>query len=148
MKLTLKQKLIASAAVGVVLMAALLTTLAAKQLKQQTLNGLTARTHSLVDTAAAGVTDWISIRADITNAMRGYVSDPSIIVSHLQQARLSAGFDDIYYGTADGKMYRSHPERNRADYDPRQRPWYQQAASAANRSLPMLTGMPLPMQCW
>lgn len=133
MKLTLKQKLIASAAVGVVLMAALLTTLAAQQLNKQTLNGLTARTHSLVDTAAAGVTDWIAIRAEITNAMRGYTSDTATIVPHLQQARLSAGFDDIYYGTADGRMYRSHPERNRADYDLASVPGTSRLHQPANR---------------
>lgn len=30
-------------------------------------------------------------------------------------------------------MYRSHPERNRADYDPRTRPWYKDAASAGKQ---------------
>lgn len=31
-------------------------------------------------------------------------------------------------------MFRSHPERNRADYDPRTRPWYQEA-QAANKQI-------------
>ncbi len=52
----------------------------------------------------------------------------------MQQARIAGGFDDIFFGTPKGEMYRSHPERNRADYDPRTRVWYQDA-QAANKQI-------------
>ncbi|NMS18283.1 cache domain-containing protein, partial [Vibrio parahaemolyticus] len=55
------------------------------------------------------------------------------VVPFLQQARKAGGFDDIFLGTPNGDMYRSHPERNRADYDPRTRPWYKDADAAGKQ---------------
>ena len=129
MKLTLKQKLIGASLSAVVVMATALTWLAANQLYQQTQNSIFSRADSLSKTATKGISDWIEIRRSITSAIKPYLetSDP---VPYLQQARIAGGFDEMYFGTAAGEMFRSYPERNRAGYDPRQRPWYIDAKSA------------------
>ncbi|MGC9421456.1 MULTISPECIES: methyl-accepting chemotaxis protein [unclassified Vibrio] len=132
MKLTLKQKLIGSSLSAVLVMATALTWLSADQLKQQTHRGIVARAEALSSTAAKGISDWISIRKNISTAFNQYSSEPDV-VPFLQQARNAGGFDDIFLGTSDGQMYRSHPERNRADYDPRARPWYKDAVSAGRQ---------------
>lgn len=132
MKLTLKQKLIGSSLLAVVLMASALTWLAADQLEEQTQNGVYARAESLANAASAGISDWISIREDIASAFNDY-SQQADVVPFLQQARKAGGFDDIFLGTPEGGMYRSHPERNRADYDPRVRPWYIDANNAGKQ---------------
>ncbi|MEL7385285.1 MAG: methyl-accepting chemotaxis protein [Pseudomonadota bacterium] len=132
MKLTLKQKLIGSSLLAVVLMASALTWLAADQLEEQTQNGVYARAESLANAASAGISDWISIREDIASAFNDY-SQQVDVVPFLQQARKAGGFDDIFLGTPEGGMYRSHPERNRADYDPRVRPWYIDANNAGKQ---------------
>ncbi|KDM90701.1 methyl-accepting chemotaxis protein [Photobacterium galatheae] len=129
MKLTLKQKLIGASLSAVVVMATALTWLAANQLYQQTQNSIFSRADSLSKTATKGISDWINIRRSVTSAIQPYVksTDP---VPFLQQARNAGGFDEIYFGTPAGEMFRSYPERNRAGYDPRQRPWYIDAQSA------------------
>lgn len=132
MKLTLKQKLIGSSLSAVLVMAAALTWLSADQLKQQTSRGIVARAEAISSTATKGISDWISIRKEISSAFNDYSAEPDV-VPFLQQARKAGGFDDIFFGTPKGEMFRSHPERNRADYDPRTRPWYKDASSAGKQ---------------
>ncbi|KHA62617.1 chemotaxis protein [Vibrio variabilis] len=132
MKLSLKQKLIGASLLAVVLMASVLTWLSADQLFQQTRNGVYARAESLAAAASEGISDWISIRKQISTAFNDY-SQEADVVPYLQQARKAGGFDDIFLGTPEGGMYRSHPERNRADYDPRTRPWYKDANAAGKQ---------------
>lgn len=132
MKLTLKQKLIGTSLSAVVVMAAALTWLSADQLKQQTSRGVLARAQAISETASKGISDWISIRKDISTAFNDYTVQPDV-VPFLQQARKAGGFDDIFFGTVNGEMYRSHPERNRADYDPRTRLWYRDAENAGKQ---------------
>lgn len=132
MKLSLKQKLIGASLLAVVLMATALTWLSADQLFQQTRNGVYARAESLATAASEGISDWITIRKQISTAFNDY-SQEADVVPYLQQSRKAGGFDDIFLGTPEGGMYRSHPERNRADYDPRTRPWYKDANAAGKQ---------------
>ncbi|KHT64748.1 chemotaxis protein [Photobacterium gaetbulicola] len=133
MTLTLKQKLIGASLFAVVVMATALTWLAADQLSDQTRQGIYARAESLAQAANEGIADWVQIRRDIARAFNDYSTEQNM-VPYLQQARKAGGFDDIFFGTPAGDMFRSHPERNRADYDPRTRPWYRDAVSA-NRQI-------------
>ncbi|MGR5237645.1 methyl-accepting chemotaxis protein [Vibrio alfacsensis] len=132
MKLSLKQKLIGASLSAVVVMATALTWLSADQLFEQTRSGVYSRAQSLSNAASEGIANWIDIRKDITTAFNDY-SNEQDVVPFLQQARKAGGFDDIFLGTPNGDMYRSHPERNRADYDPRTRPWYKDASAAGKQ---------------
>lgn len=132
MKLTLKQKLIGASLSAVVVMATALTWLSANQLFEQTRSGIYMRAESVSEAASEGIKNWIDIRRDIASAFNDF-SQESDVVPYLKQARTAGGFDDIFLGTPEGGMYRSHPERNRAGYDPRQRPWYQEANAAGKQ---------------
>ncbi|MEZ8294761.1 methyl-accepting chemotaxis protein [Vibrio splendidus] len=132
MKLTLKQKLIGASLSAVVVMATALTWLSANQLFEQTRNGVYLRAESVSEAASEGIKNWIDIRTDIASAFNDF-SREGDVVPFLKQARVAGGFDDIFLGTPEGGMYRSHPERNRAGYDPRQRPWYQEANAAGKQ---------------
>lgn len=134
MKLTLKQKLIGASLSAVVVMAAVLTWLSADKLSQQTHRGVLDRAEAISVAASKGISDWVSIRKDITSAVNEY-TDQQDLVPFLQQARNAGGFDDIFFGTPKGEMFRSHPERNRADYDPRTRPWYKDASAAGKQMI-------------
>ena len=133
MTLTLKQKLIGASLFAVVIMATALTWLAADQLFDQTRQGIYARAESIAHAANEGIGDWVQIRRDIASSFNDYSSEENM-VPYLQLSRKAGGFDDIFFGTPAGEMFRSHPERNRADYDPRTRPWYGDAVSA-NRQI-------------
>lgn len=113
-------------------MATALTWLSANQLFEQTRSGIYMRAESVSEAASEGIKNWIDIRRDIASAFNDF-SQESDVVPYLKQARVAGGFDDIFLGTPEGGMYRSHPERNRAGYDPRQRPWYQEANAAGKQ---------------
>ncbi len=113
-------------------MATALTWLSAGQLLDQTRSGVYSRAQSLSNAASEGISDWVAIRKDIATAFNDYSTEQDV-VPFLQQARKAGGFDDIFLGTPEGGMYRSHPERNRADYDPRTRPWYKDANAAGKQ---------------
>ncbi|MEZ9409359.1 methyl-accepting chemotaxis protein [Vibrio lentus] len=132
MKLTLKQKLIGASLSAVVVMATALTWLSANQLFEQTRNGVYLRAESVSEAASEGIKNWIDIRTDIASAFNDFSREDDV-VPFLKQARVAGGFDDIFLGTPEGGMYRSHPERNRAGYDPRQRLWYQEANAAGKQ---------------
>ncbi|EDP59832.1 methyl-accepting chemotaxis protein [Vibrio sp. AND4] len=132
MKLSLKQKLIGASLSAVVVMATALTWLSADQLFDQTRSGVYSRAQSLSNAASEGISDWISIRKGIAMAFNDYSTERDV-VPFLQQARKAGGFDDVFLGTPEGDMYRSYPERNRADYDPRARPWYKEANAAGKQ---------------
>ncbi|PTQ17800.1 methyl-accepting chemotaxis protein [Vibrio splendidus] len=132
MKLTLKQKLIGASLSAVVVMATALTWLSANQLFEQTRNGVYLRAESVSEAASEGIKNWIDIRTDIASAFNDFSREDDV-VPFLKQARVAGGFDDIFLGTPEGGMYRSHPKRNRAGYDPRQRPWYQEANAAGKQ---------------
>ncbi|WP_318468331.1 methyl-accepting chemotaxis protein [Photobacterium leiognathi] len=129
MQLSLKQKLISASLSAVVLMAAVLTWLAASNLQEQTNENILERVQSVATTATSGIEDWVNIRRSITSSVKEPYQQADL-VPFLQQARDAGGFDDIYYGSVNGEMMRSHPERNRADYDPRTRPWYGDAVNS------------------
>ncbi|KII79447.1 hypothetical protein PL18_07210 [Vibrio renipiscarius] len=94
MTLSLKQKLIGASLLAVMLMASALTLLSADQLYQQTRNGMYSRANSLSNTAAVGISDWISIRRDIASSFNQH-STQADVVPFLKQARVAGGFDDI-----------------------------------------------------
>ncbi|MGC9494573.1 cache domain-containing protein, partial [Vibrio genomosp. F10] len=126
MKLTLKRKLTASSIASVVLMATILTALSGFKLVDETKSNIYSRSQSIAATASEGISEWVEIRKNISSAFNYNSTQPDVI-PFLKQARISGGFDDIFFGTVNGDMLRSHPERNRAGYDPRERPWYKDA---------------------
>ncbi|MEZ9229843.1 methyl-accepting chemotaxis protein [Vibrio amylolyticus] len=129
MKLTLKHKLTACSVAAVLLMAIILTSLSGFKLLDETTENIYSRSESIASTASEGISDWIEVRKNISSAFNQNIDQPDV-VSFLKQARVAGGFDDIFFGTVDGEMLRSHPERNRAGYDPRERPWYKDALIA------------------
>ncbi|MFB9134321.1 methyl-accepting chemotaxis protein [Vibrio olivae] len=132
MKITLKSKLIGSSLLAVVAMASALTWLASHRLYEQTQAAIYNRTTSLAKATASSISDWVAIRESIAQSFNDHTQEADVI-PFLQQSRNAGGFDDIFFGTTQGEMLRSHPERNRAGYDPRQRPWYQDAKSAGKQ---------------
>lgn len=129
MSFSLKQKLIGASLTAVIVMAGALTWLSIDRLYEQTQKTMLERVESLTAATTKGISDWVADRKAITSAFKDYaeISDP---IPFLKQGRIAGGFDELYYGTNEGVMYRSHPERNQAGYDPRKRPWYKDAIAA------------------
>ncbi|WP_064602387.1 methyl-accepting chemotaxis protein [Photobacterium sp. J15] len=134
MKLSLKQKITGASLSAVAVMATVLTWLATTQLYDLTRTGVQTRLESLAQATTDGIADWVAIRTQIAHTVTEYATDKNII-SYLQQAQKAGDFDDVFLGTVNGEMFRSHPERNRAGYDPRVRPWYKLAVSVGEQMI-------------
>ncbi|WP_299022405.1 methyl-accepting chemotaxis protein [uncultured Photobacterium sp.] len=126
MKLLLKQKLIATSLFTVLLMAGSLTWLAADELQSQTRDDINTRARTLAATATKNISDWIAVRCEIIHTLH-HITDKPAISSYLKQAQKAGSFDDIYAGFPTGTFHRADESRYMAGYDPRVRPWYQQA---------------------
>uniref|UniRef100_UPI0022E8206C methyl-accepting chemotaxis protein n=1 Tax=Aeromonas sp. QDB39 TaxID=2989828 RepID=UPI0022E8206C len=60
----------------------------------------------------------------------GQIHPQAELVPHLKQAYTSGGFGLTYFGSTQGVMIRQDPSLNTGNYDPRERPWYQDAVKA------------------
>ncbi|ELM3617474.1 methyl-accepting chemotaxis protein [Aeromonas sobria] len=77
-----------------------------------------------------GISRWVDSRISIVSTTKEAFAKEDEPISHLAQSMSAGGFDLVYAGTADGKMIQSKPTDLPAGYDPRQRPWYQDAMAA------------------
>lgn len=76
-----------------------------------------------------GISRWLDSRASMVSSVKEAFVLEDEPISYMLQAEKAGGFDLVYVGTEDGKMIQSHPTALPVGYDPRQRPWYQDANS-------------------
>ncbi|MGL6002023.1 MAG: methyl-accepting chemotaxis protein [Plesiomonas sp.] len=127
--LTLKQKIIGISLFSVLLVTGALTWQASERLYNQTQSGIRSRIDSTSAAIASEIVTWQESKVMQMKGMIPFVSDATTLLPHLIQARISADFDDIYFGNAQGSMMSSRPERDDSSFDPRSRAWYQNAVS-------------------
>ncbi len=134
MNLSLKHKLIALSIAACVVMATVLTTIAASQLDKQTNKALTDRAQGITLVAQDSITNWIDGKKKVAKAFEPFASRED---RHdlLVLTREAGGFDEIYFGDVNGGMHRSYPERTKPGYDPRVRGWYKAAVAAKQQMI-------------
>ena len=134
MKLNIRQKLL------VALATLLITTAAAQQLYNR--YALIAAANEEVnrfETTVAqvqinGLKNWLDTSAAIVDSAKQVFASGQAVKPALAQAATAGKFDMIYVGTSDGQMLVSNDWKAPDGYDPRQRPWYQEA-KATNRMI-------------
>lgn len=125
--LSLKQKILLSMVIALSLVILLLSWQSYTSQKSLLLQGSQEQVQRLGSQQAASVSDWLSARRDVIQALGNKASaDP---LNALQQAQVSGRFQLTYFGEGNGKMNDSDPSINRSGYDPRSRGWYQEAMS-------------------
>ncbi|MEJ6113375.1 methyl-accepting chemotaxis protein [Aeromonas salmonicida] len=125
--LSLKQKILLSVVIALSLVILLLSWQSYTSQKSLLLQGSQEQVQRLGSQQAASVSDWLSARRDVIQALGNKASaDP---LNALQQAQVSGRFQLTYFGEGNGKMNDSDPSINRSGYDPRSRGWYQEAMS-------------------
>ncbi len=132
MTLSLRGKLLAASLGVVLLMAALLGIVAFHTLKSRTLDAIQSEAVNYGHAHSVAIGNWLEDRKHAVDALAAVIAhDPdTALVPHLLQTRTSGGFGLTYFGSAQGKMTRHDPALNTANYDPRARPWYQNADKA------------------
>nr|WP_279161863.1 methyl-accepting chemotaxis protein [Plesiomonas shigelloides] len=124
--LSLKQKILLSVTLALTLVIALLSWRSYSAQKAILLQDAQEQTERLGIQQAERIRDWLSARRDVIQAMAGKISAQPLTV--LQQAQNSGRFQLTYFGQADGVMHDADPTIDRSQYDPRSRPWYQEAS--------------------
>ncbi len=132
MTLSLRGKLLAASLGVVLLMAALLGIVAFHTLKSRTLDAIQSEAVNYGHAHSVAIGNWLEDRKHAVDALTAVIArDPdTALVPHLLQTRTSGGFGLTYFGSAQGEMTRHDPSLNTANYDPRARPWYQNADKA------------------
>ncbi|MGL4717237.1 MAG: cache domain-containing protein, partial [Aeromonas sp.] len=125
--LSLKQKIVLSVVIAFSLAILLLSWQSYSSQKNLLLQGSQEQLQRLGTQQAASVSDWLSARRDVIQALGNKASSEPL--NALQQAQVSGRFQLTYFGEASGKMHDSDPSINRNGYDPRTRGWYQEAMS-------------------
>ncbi len=123
--LSLKQKILLSVVIALSLVISLLSWQSYSSQKNLLLQGSQEQLQRLGTQQAASVSDWISARRDVIQALGNKASSEPL--NALQQAQVSGRFQLTYFGESSGKMHDSDPSINRDGYDPRSRGWYQEA---------------------
>ena len=132
MTLSLRGKLLATSLGVVLLMAALLGVVAFHTLKSRTLEAIRSEAVNYGHAHGVAIGNWMADRKHAVDALAAAIAEnpEAALVPHLLQTRTSGGFGLTYFGGSDGKMTRHDPSLNTANYDPRARPWYQNAVKA------------------
>ncbi|MDQ1884720.1 methyl-accepting chemotaxis protein [Aeromonas salmonicida] len=125
--LSLKQKILLSVVIALSLVILLLSWQSYTSQKSLLLQGSQEQVQRLGSQQAASVSDWLSARRDVIQALGNKASAEPL--NALQQAQVSGRFQLTYFGEGSGKMNDSDPSINRSGYDPRSRGWYQEAMS-------------------
>ena len=125
--LSLKQKILLSVVIALSLVILLLSWQSYTSQKSLLLQGSQEQVQRLGSQQAASVSDWLSARRDVIQALGNKASAEPL--NALQQAQVSGRFQLTYLGEGNGKMNDSDPSINRSGYDPRSRGWYQEAMS-------------------
>jgi methyl-accepting chemotaxis protein len=122
---TLKQKILLSVSLALACAILLISGFSYHNLRQQVLADGYAQIHSLGSEGARSISEWL---AGKQQAIEALASQPNLeSARELQLTKNSAGFLSAYYGDETGAMRDENPQSDYSDYDPRTRPWYQQA---------------------
>lgn len=131
MKLTFQNKLIASMALLMLVSLTLLGLLSGNLLKREVNQAITSEVENNLHLTLSQAQAWAESKADLVRAAAQQLPDRiDAWPAPLTLIRRGGGFDLAYVGSEQGDMVQSQPPVTLPDtYDPRTRPWYQQAVA-------------------
>ncbi|WP_076538307.1 methyl-accepting chemotaxis protein [Shewanella sp. UCD-KL21] len=124
---SLKHKILIPVLIALSMVIALLSWLSYSNQKTMLMQTNLEQVQRLSAQQAQRISEWLGTRKDIVNAMGDKANSNTL--DALLQAKQSGRFESTYFGKASGEMIDSDQSIDFSDYDPRQRPWYQQANS-------------------
>ncbi|PMG75736.1 chemotaxis protein [Shewanella sp. 10N.286.51.B7] len=124
---SLKQKILAPVLIALSMVIALLSWLSYSNQKDLLLKSNLEQVQRLSAQQAERISEWLAAREDIINALGEKLDSQPL--DALQQAQISGRFEGTYFGTDRGEMFEDDPTIEHTDFDPRTRPWYQEAVS-------------------
>lgn len=140
MKLTFGQKLLTAFGILLLLIMAVFTITNDIRLQKTTGTYVDSMIDDTVLQSTSAIAGWLNTRLDMTEAAASALettrSDRQVRMV-LQAMTDGGGFKDVYVGVSDGRMLMKSQATESTlppDYDPRDRPWYQQASRQSGAS--------------
>ncbi|MEJ2766743.1 methyl-accepting chemotaxis protein [Photobacterium sp. MCCC 1A19761] len=131
MKHTIKFKIQVAIAVIIASVSAVQAWLSINQLQQETTTAVTNQMRDIGQATSRYITDWLSARRDMMLANEPLIANQDNVDRELLLTKRAGHFLSVYAGFNDGSIaYGDKSEDWPADYDPRTRPWYQDAMAA------------------
>ncbi|MHA7879405.1 MAG: methyl-accepting chemotaxis protein [Saccharospirillum sp.] len=127
--LSIRARLMISVALSTALLVGLSSLFSFHQTRTGVVSGIDDRIRLTGQTTSAYVSSWINSRGQVVRAAAERLSANADIMATVRQGQASGDFLYMYLGTAQGQMQMHPSESLPADFDPRTRPWYQQAQS-------------------
>ncbi|MGI2127050.1 methyl-accepting chemotaxis protein [Shewanella oncorhynchi] len=122
---SLKQKILFSVILALSSVILLLSWQSYSSQKKVLLDVNLEQAQRLGEQQALLISEWLVSRQQIVKGIGGQLSHD--IVQAMKQAKQSGGFESTYFGESNGNMRDSEPATDYTNYDPRTRPWYQEA---------------------
>ncbi|MCD8548517.1 MAG: methyl-accepting chemotaxis protein [Aeromonadaceae bacterium] len=129
MKLTIRSKLILALAGLLLLSTGLQLLFTQRELSRHAAQQVEQFESAVSDAQVNYLKTWLDNSASIVDSAKLALAQDNPKVQ-LHQAQLAGRFDMIYAGTSEGQMLPSIDWQAPAGYDPRKRPWYQDAMAA------------------
>ena len=127
---SLKHKILIAVSLALACAILALSTLVYRDSRQQLLTDSFAQLHSLGHEGARSIGSWVNLKRQAIDALAQHpVRESERELSLLKNA---GGFLTAYLGDKNGGMRDENPQSDYSGYDPRTRPWYQQAAGASD----------------
>lgn len=129
-KLSFQSKILLSVLILLLVALITLSTLAFRMLNTEVTQAVRSEINNTLRNAETYATGWLEAKSDLIASLSEQLpSNRTEAEKFLTYAKQAGHFDLVYLGTASGEMWQSRPAANLpSDYDPRTRPWYQQAS--------------------
>ncbi|WP_337165846.1 methyl-accepting chemotaxis protein [Vibrio fluvialis] len=128
MRHTIKFKIQVAIAIIIAIVSGVQAWNSISQLRQETTKSINSEMANVSLATSRYISDWLSIRSDMMQANESRIASGENTDRELLVTKHAGQFLSVYAGFSDGTIaYGDKSEDWPADYDPRTRPWYQDA---------------------
>ncbi|MGR5150066.1 methyl-accepting chemotaxis protein [Photobacterium alginatilyticum] len=131
MKYTIKLKIQVAIAVIIASVSAVQAWISISQLQKETTTEVSNQMRDIGQATSRYIADWLDTRSDMMLANEPLIANQDNVDRELLLTKRAGQFLSVYAGFSDGSIaYGDKTEDWPTDYDPRSRPWYQDAINA------------------
>ncbi|MGF1687801.1 methyl-accepting chemotaxis protein [Photobacterium japonica] len=128
MTLTIKLKIQIAIGVIIATVSAVQAWVSITRLTEETTHEVSSQMHNMGQATSRNISDWLSIRSDMLLANQNVIAQQDNVDRELLLTKNAGQFLSVYAGYNNGTIaFGDKNEDWPADYDPRTRPWYQDA---------------------
>ncbi|MGD8111486.1 methyl-accepting chemotaxis protein [Vibrio sp. TRT 17S01] len=128
MRSTIKFKIQIAIAIIIAIVSGVQAWISVSQLKQETTSALSGEVSNVSQATTRYISDWLAIRSQMMLSNEDIILNADNADREMLLTKRSGQFLSVYAGFSDGSIaYGDKTEDWPADYDPRTRPWYQDA---------------------